>query len=114
MAEAFVLPGLVEGGWRDFTFEPFRDGIEICPLVEGEPAVALLRYAPGAQVPRHRHQGLETVIVLQGSQRDERGVYRAGTVVFNKEGSEHTVASDEGCVVLVQWQRPVAFVGDGE
>ncbi len=112
MADAFVLPDLVGGGWQDCDFEPFHDGIEICHLFEGEPAAALLRYAPGARVPRHRHQGLETILVLEGSQRDERGVYEAGTVIFNTEGSEHAVASDDGCVVLVQWQRPVRFVGE--
>jgi len=114
VADAFVLPDLVGGGWRDLDFEPFRDGVEVCHLVRGEPAVAVLRYAPGAQVPRHVHRGLETILILQGSQRDERGVYGAGTVIFNTEGSEHAVASDDGCVVLVQWQRPVAFVGERE
>lgn len=112
MTDAFVFRDLVGGGWQDCNFEPFRDGIEICHLLKGEPAAALLRYAPGASVPRHRHQGLETILVLEGSQRDERGVYGAGTVIFTTRGSEHAVASDNGCVVLVQWQRPAQFVGE--
>ncbi len=103
---------LIQGGWRDRAFLHFREGVEICSLVEGEPAVALLRYAPGASVPRHLHQGLETIVVLEGSQRDERGVYPAGSVVLNPEGSIHSVASDDGCVVLIQWNRPVKFVED--
>ena len=110
MAEPMTLPDLVAGGWREHAFEPFADGIEICRLVTGEPAIGLLRYAPGARVPRHRHTGLETVLVLDGSQSDERGRYAAGTLVLNPEGYEHSVWSEDGCVVLVQWSRPVDFV----
>ena len=112
MADPFALDGLIAGGWKTMTFQPFRGGVEICPIVEGEPAVALLRYAPGAAVPRHRHLGLETIVVLKGSQRDERGVYRAGAVCLNPAGSIHSVTSDDGCVVLIQWTRPVEFVED--
>ena len=64
--------------------------------------MALLRYQPGTAVPRHRHLGLETIVVLEGSQSDERGRYETGAVVLNPEGSEHHVCSDEGCVVLIQ------------
>ena len=101
---------LAAGGWRELAFEPFRDGVEICRLAEGEPGVAVLRYAAGARVPRHRHTGLETVLVLDGAQSDERGRHAAGTLVLNTEGSVHAVWSDEGCVVLMQWHRPVAFL----
>ncbi len=72
--------------------------------------MALLRYAPGASVPRHRHAGLETVIVLDGEQSDERGSYPAGSLVLNAEGSAHSVRSEGGCVVLIQWQRPVELL----
>lgn len=97
-------------GWHDRSFEPFRDGIEICRLIDGEPAVALLRYAPGARVPNHRHRGLETIVVLDGEQCDERGCYPKGSVVLNPKGSEHSVWSDAGCVVLIQWERAIEFV----
>lgn len=110
MSEPVVLPALIGGGWRDCAFEPFLTGVEICRLVRGEPSVALLRYAPGAFVPRHRHLGLETVLVLEGSQRDEGGHYPAGSCVLNPAGSEHSVWSEEGCVVLIQWARPVVFL----
>ena len=104
---------LLGGGWRNLPFEPFREGVEICTLHAGEPQVALLRYAPGASVPRHLHPGLETVIVLEGSQRDERGVYAAGSVCVNPEGSVHSVRSDGGCVVLIQWTLPVRLLDEG-
>lgn len=99
------------GGWRSMTFEPFRDGVEICWIRKGEPGVALLRYAPGARVPMHMHTGLETILVLEGSQSDERGTYAAGALVLNPEGTSHSVWSDEGCVILIEWERPVRFLG---
>ena len=109
--EAFNLDALLPEGWREAVYEPFRDGVEISPIVTGEPAVALLRYAPGAGVPRHRHMGLETILVLDGVQCDERGAYPAGTLMLNPEGTEHSVWSETGCVVLIQWAKPVEFVG---
>ena len=78
--------------------------------MQGEPGVARLRYQPGTAVPRHRHLGLETIVVLEGSQSDERGRYGTGAVVLNPEGSEHSVWSEDGCVVLIQWDRPVELV----
>lgn len=104
------IAGLLPLGWSDMLFEPFREGVEICHLWQEGPSVALLRYAPGASVPRHRHLGLETILVLSGSQSDGDGTYAAGAVVFNPAGSEHSVWSDEGCVVLIQWEKPVEFV----
>ena len=102
---------LLGGGWRELPFERLREGVDIHVLHAGEPSVALLRYAPGAHVPRHRHPGLETVLVLEGSQEDEHGHYPAGSLVVNGVGSEHAVRSGEGCVVLIQWTRPVEFLG---
>jgi anti-sigma factor ChrR (cupin superfamily) len=105
-----ALPGLLVGSWRDMTFEPFAGGVEICRLIVGEPAVALLRYAPAATVQRHRHEGLETIMVLDGAQSDEHGDYEAGSVVFNPLGSEHSIWSESGCVILIHWERPVRFL----
>ena len=112
MTDPVNLNDIVQGGSSDHVFEPFRDGIEICRLLEGEPAVAMLRYSPGAQVPRHTHTGLETVLVLEGAQRDDNGVYGPGTLILNQEGTDHAVASDDGCIVLIQWARPIEFHND--
>jgi anti-sigma factor ChrR (cupin superfamily) len=109
--------GLLAGGWRELPFEPFREGIEIHWLLQGgpdEPSAALLRYRPGAGAPLHRHPALETVIVLEGSQSDENGHYPAGSVVFNPAGSEHSILSGEGCVVLIQWGLPIIFLGEAK
>jgi anti-sigma factor ChrR (cupin superfamily) len=112
MTEPFNIPEILDGGWKALDFEPFREGIEIAHLLKGEPALAVLRYQPGATVPRHDHVGAETVLVLEGSQTDARGTYRAGALVVNTEGSSHDVVSHDGCVVLVQWSKPIRFVPD--
>lgn len=92
----------------DFEWQPFREGVEIHRLwgeAGGESGV-LLRYAPGGMVPAHRHEAVEEIYVLGGSQRDHRGVYPAGSHVVNSVGSSHTVESPDGCLVLVIWQKP--------
>ncbi len=48
--------------------------------------------------------------MLEGAQSDERGRYDAGDFVLNAAGTEHSVWSDEGCVVLIQWERPVRML----
>ncbi len=110
MSDPRNISGLLPSGWEQMPFEHFRDGVEICRLWSGTPEVALLRYASGASVPRHRHLGLETILVVSGTQSDDAGNYEKGTIVFNPAGSEHRVWSDHGCVVLIQWERPVEFV----
>lgn len=110
MTERAAFPALLTTDWRNAPFEPFRDGVEICRLRAETPEVALLRYAPGAAVPAHHHDGLEVISVLDGAQSDESGTYRAGDVVLNPPGTSHSVWSDEGCVVLILWEKPVVFL----
>jgi anti-sigma factor ChrR (cupin superfamily) len=101
-------------------FVPLHPGVEILPLYgitkEGkplshtEPSAAFIRYAPGAHVPRHTHVGVEHILVLAGCQTDDRGSYPRGTCVVNPPGSVHAVASEEGCLVLAIWDRPVELL----
>ncbi len=94
-----LIPGLLNGGWRNLPFEYFREGIEAHWLIKGgasDPSAAVLKYEPGSAVPRHRHAGLETIVVLDGVQSDEFGDYAAGTVVLNEVDSEHSVWSKAG------------------
>ena len=96
------------------SWQPFRPGIEIHRLYgDGQqgPAAALLKYEPGATVPEHDHTGYEHIVVLSGAQRDHQGNHMAGTLVINPPGSSHTVASNEGCIVLIIWERPVVIKG---
>ena len=109
---AQVWPGLLAGGvdFSALAWQPFHPGVEIVelyPVTADGAHAALLRYQPGACVPLHVHGGMEHILVLQGSQRDERGEYQAGSLVVNQPGTQHHVCSDDGCVVLAIWQRPV-------
>lgn len=94
--------------WQDF-----REGVDMLPL-HGDTAQgcssALLRYQPGAHIPRHLHVGMEFLLILRGSQRDERGHYQAGTFLINPATSSHEIFSEEGCVVLAVWEKPVKFI----
>jgi anti-sigma factor ChrR (cupin superfamily) len=94
-------------------YEPLRPGVDILYLYKDAASgasSALLRYSPGSQVPSHQHGGYEHVFVLWGEQEDDRGTYSAGTFVVNPPGSSHRVWSTKGCLVLIVWQRPVAFL----
>jgi anti-sigma factor ChrR (cupin superfamily) len=113
-SDAYVIPDLLTRACNADRagFVPFREGIEILRIYgEGAtgPAAALLRYQPGASVPHHRHADYEHIFVLEGSQRDEKGVYVAGTCVIHAPGTRHSVVSDDGCVVLAVWNQPVVF-----
>lgn len=100
---------LVPEDLQALDFEPFRPGVEIFWLRRDAPQIALLRYAPGAAVPLHRHTGVETILVLEGAQSDDRGTYETGRLIINPAESEHRVWSDQGCIVLIQWEAPVVF-----
>jgi anti-sigma factor ChrR (cupin superfamily) len=92
----------------------FAPGVDIHRLW-GTPQTrsgALLRYAAGAKIARHRHEGVEHIYVLIGAQRDERGEYGVGAHVVNPPGSVHAVSSPKGCVVFVVWERPNTFIDE--
>jgi anti-sigma factor ChrR (cupin superfamily) len=107
-----ALWSLRPDGIASLPFRELRPGVEIHILHEAPDGarVAILRYAPGAEVPVHRHEGYEYIYVLQGEQSDERGSYEAGSFVVNEPGMTHRVASKSGCIVLILWQRPVVFL----
>lgn len=94
------------------SWQPLRDGVEVSWVYRNGahgPAAAYLRYRPGARVPLHRHAGYEHVFVLQGSQTDGNGRHAEGTLTINPPGSAHDLVSEDGCLALVIWERPVIF-----
>jgi anti-sigma factor ChrR (cupin superfamily) len=99
--------------WTRFPWQPFREGVELARLygdADAGPSMALLRYQPGARVPKHVHQGLEHIIVLAGSQEDDDGVYEVGSVLMHGAKTSHVVRSTTGCVVLAIWAQPVKLL----
>lgn len=94
-------------------WEPFREGIEVHWLYRTNdtgPSAALLKYAPGATVPRHNHVGYEHIYILRGSQIDENGTHEEGSLAINPPGTQHSVSSPDGCIVYAVWEKPVAFL----
>jgi anti-sigma factor ChrR (cupin superfamily) len=97
-----------EAGWQQL-----REGVALRLLFldsDTEYRVGLIRFEPGASVPLHLHTGDEHIYVLSGSQQDERGLYSAGSYIYNPQGSRHSVISQKGCMVLAHWHKPVKFV----
>ena len=97
----------------DLPWEAFHPGVERHVLYDCSPEgpmAALLRYQPSTSIPPHEHAGFEHILVLTGSQEDDRGRYEAGTLLINPPGTRHHVRSSSGCVVLAIWQKPVVFV----
>jgi len=96
----------------DLAWQVFREGIDIYPIYKSEQgcSAALLRYAPGAIVPSHVHTGYEHILVLEGEQQDERGIYSSGSLMISPPGTSHSVLSRQGCLVLAIWEKPVNFL----
>jgi predicted ChrR family anti-sigma factor len=96
-----------------YDWRPLRAGVDVAMLYGGgndDPAAALLRYAPGAQVPLHEHRGYEHILILRGSQSDEHGEYGPGELIISPPGTRHSVTSKDGCLALAIWETPVKFV----
>ena len=98
---------------HEYEWRPLRAGVDIAILYGGgedEPAAALLRYAPGAQVPEHEHRGYEHILILRGLQSDAHGEYGVGQLIISPPGTRHSVTSKDGCLVLAIWEKQVRFV----
>lgn len=98
---------------NDIQWEPTQfHGISIKVLYEdkgkGE-MTCLLKWAPGATLPMHRHPEIEQTWVLEGSFYDHDGICRAGEYVWRRPGSFHQTHSDEGAVILAIYRKPNVF-----
>jgi hypothetical protein len=83
--------------WRFAGLPGIHDvGVRGGPRVESAETL-FVRFAPGVQFPKHRHTGLERVLVLEGSYVDTTGVvHRAGELREWVEGTEHGFRVDAG------------------
>jgi len=61
---------------------------------------ALVRFDPGAQLPRHKHVGDELIFVIEGSNADESGEVVAGNANYRPNGCTHTVSTRNGATVF--------------
>jgi len=65
-------------------------------------ATSIVRYAPGASYPAHRHPGGEEILVLSGVFSEEGRHYPEGWYLRNPPGSSHAPASADGAVIFVK------------
>lgn len=70
----------------------------------------LVRMAPGARLPDHRHRGVEQSFVLEGTLVDDDGACTAGNFVWRRPGSVHNAWTLDGCVVLAVFEAPNEFI----
>lgn len=73
---------------------------------DGRHKAILVRYEPGATIPRHRHLGDEQIFVLEGSVADDTGVCTVGNYARRPPGCVHAVTSSTGALVLAVISGP--------
>jgi anti-sigma factor ChrR (cupin superfamily) len=65
-------------------------------------ATSIVRYAPQAWYPAHRHPGGEEVLVLSGVFTEGGRDYPAGWYLRNPPGSAHQPSSTQGALIFVK------------
>ena len=96
--------------WRPFEEAP---GVSFKTLKTHRPGTGislLLRFAPGAAYPAHRHPAGEEYHVLKGELIDGGRAYGVGTFVWHPPGSVHRPRSENGAVVLVFLREGIEIV----
>ena len=91
-------------------------GVEWKLLME-DPAsgmfTALMRWAPGAELPFHEHTEIEQTYVLSGRLVDDDGECGPGQFVWRAKGSRHTARAPEGATMLAFFLKPNTFLDAG-
>jgi anti-sigma factor ChrR (cupin superfamily) len=88
---------------NDFAWQEFQPGISFKVVWQDPPTkrrAQMTRFAPGAQLPLHRHVGDELIFVIEGAVSDESGTVASGNVGYRPNGCVHTVTSTNGATVL--------------
>jgi anti-sigma factor ChrR (cupin superfamily) len=60
----------------------------------------LVRFEPGATLPRHKHVGDELIFLIEGANADESGEVATGNANYRPNGCVHTVTTKNGATVL--------------
>ncbi len=96
---------------HDGDWQPFTDGVQIKVLRESEGVLSyLLKFAPGASLPAHRHPVDEECLVLEGVLRVGSSIeVGAGGYHLAHRGALHaTVRSDTGATIFLRGAVPEA------
>lgn len=79
------------------------NGVAVLPLHRYEAeATELLALSPGASLPARDLPGGEEFFVLEGSCRDENGVYEEGTWLRHPIGRASELTSAQGCKIFLK------------
>jgi anti-sigma factor ChrR (cupin superfamily) len=87
----------------DIGWQEYQSGISLKILWQDATTkrrAQMARFAPGAQLPLHRHVGDELIFVIEGAVSDESGTVTAGNVGYRPDGCVHTVSTKNGATVL--------------
>ena len=115
LEKPFILKDIfnIAARQHELAWEPFSEGVDVFWIYrdgnEGS-AAALLKFQPGGTVSEHRHVGFEHIFVISGSQTDENGTLKAGSLMVHQPGTNHSITSEEGCIVLAIYEKRVSFV----
>jgi putative transcriptional regulator len=73
----------------------------------------LLQAKPALALPKHKHDGLEITLILQGAQEDVNGRYVRGDLIVMEDSSHHRPVADSvcGCLCLSICANPIQFTG---
>ena len=65
------------------------------------------RMPPGMTTRSHRHNGHEQFLILEGELHENDGtIFRAGDLVFYRDGTEHNSFTPNGCLLAVHIAGP--------
>jgi len=65
------------------------------------------RMPPGMTTRGHRHNGHEQFLILEGELHESDGtIFRAGDLVFYRDGTEHNSYTPNGCLLAVHIAGP--------
>jgi anti-sigma factor ChrR (cupin superfamily) len=84
-------------------WQPLSPGVETKTFLRDRGqnlVVMLMRYQPGAVIPKHRHTAVEHVYVLEGCVEDEFGACTAGNYALRPPGCIHAPRSQGGALAL--------------
>lgn len=93
----------------DFTPFVYPDGISLGDSIlqlddsqELGEGFHVYRMPAGMKTRGHRHNGHEQFLILQGELHESDGtVFRAGDMVFYRDGTEHNSFTPDGCLLAV-------------
>ena len=69
------------------------------------------RMPPGMTTRGHRHNGHEQFLILEGELHESDGtIFRAGDLVFYRDGTEHNSYAPNGCLLAVHVAGPETAV----